>query len=280
MGFEIEPLTSTIGAAVVGLDPRDVDAATAPSLRSALAEHGVLVLRAPGMTVDEQLAFGTCFGPTVGHPVREHLLGGDEPIALVENHGEKPSQDDQHFHTDYSFHTHVPQLAILRPEILPSRGGDTIWASTTGAFRLLSEPYRSFLDGLTALHDAGERFWFEVDRTLGTDKTAELRRAFPAREHPVLGRHPISGAPVLFVNPGYTTAIRGLSAVESRTTLAALFEILNDPSLHYRHRWRDGDVVMWDEIATVHRAPSDFFPEHRRLTRVTVGHTAPMARAA
>lgn len=276
--LDIELLTGAIGGAVRGLDPRDVDTASVPAIRAALAEHGVLVFRAPGMSLEEQIAFASRFGPPVGHPVREHL-GGGEPVAVVENHGEKPSQDDQDFHTDYSFHTHVPELAVLRPEVLPSRGGDTIWSSTTAAFRLLSDRYRDFLAGLGGIHDAGERFWFEVDRTLGTDRTAELRRAFPPQEHPVIGRHPLSGVPLLFVNPGYTTAIAGLSAVESRSTLAGLFDVLNDPSLHYRHRWRVGDVVMWDELATVHRGTADFFPEHRRLTRVTVGHTAPATRA-
>jgi len=275
-----EPLTSSIGAAVQGIDPREVEGATATEIRTALADHGVLVFRAPDMTLEEQIAFASQFGSPVGHPVREHLLGTGEPVALVENHPDKPAQDDQHFHTDYSFHTHIPQLAVLRPEVLPSRGGDTIWSTTIGACRLLSERYRAFLDGLVATHDAGEGFWFEVDRTLGSDKTAELRRAFPAQQHPVVGRHPVNGESVLFVNPGYTTTIPDLSAAESRATLAMLFEILNDPSLHYRHRWRDGDLVMWDELTTVHRAPSDFGDEHRRLTRVAVGHTAPDALAA
>lgn len=275
--LDLEPLTSSIGAAVHGLDPRAVDAATAPLVRSALAVHGVLVFRAPGMTLDEQLEFAARFGDPIGHPVREQLRGeADDPVAVVENHGEKPSQDDQHFHTDYSFHTHVPELAVLRPEVLPSRGGDTIWSSTTAAFRLLSPRFVDFLRGLSGIHDAGERFWFEVDRTLGADATAALRRDFPPREHPVVGRHPLSREPVLFVNPGYTIGLTELGPVESRATLAALFDVVNDSSLHFRHRWRPDDVVMWDEVTTVHRAPSDFYPEHRRLTRVAVGRTAPL----
>lgn len=274
--LDLEPLTSSIGAAVHGLDPRDVDAGRVQALRVALAEYGVLVFRAPGMSVDEQVEFASRFGSPVGHPVSERLRGeADDPVAVVENHGEKPSQDDQHFHTDYSFHTHVPELAVLRPEVLPSRGGDTIWSSATGAFRLLSDRYVGFLRGLSGIHDAGERFWFEVDRTLGTDAAAALRREFPPREHPVVGRHPLTGSPVLFVNPGYTVGITGLSPTESRTTLAALFDVLNDSSLHFRHRWRGDDVVMWDELTTVHRGSSDFFPQHRRLTRVAVGRTAP-----
>jgi taurine dioxygenase len=279
--LDLEPLTSSIGAAVHGLDPRAVDATTAPLVRTALAEHGVLVFRAPGMTVDEQVEFASRFGAPIGHPVRAHLGGeAEDPVALVENHGEKPSQDDQHFHTDYSFHTHVPELAILRPEILPSRGGDTIWSSASAAFRLLSDRFVEFLRGLAGVHDAGARFWFEVDRTLGSEAAAELRKAFPPQEHPIVGRHPLTGTPLLFVNPGYTVGVTELNATEGRATLGALFDIVNDSSLHFRHRWHADDVVMWDELTTVHRAPSDFFPEHRRLTRVAVGRTAPEPLAA
>ena len=275
--LDLEPLTSSIGARVHAGDPRDLDDRRVSLVRAALAEHGVLVFRAPGMSKDEQVEFASRFGAPVGHPVREQLGGPTEdPVAVVENHGEKPSQDDQHFHTDYSFHTHVPELAVLRPEVLPSRGGDTIWASTTAAFRLLSDRYVDFLRGLSGVHDAGERFWFEVDRTLGTEAAASLRREFPPQEHPVVGRHPVTGSPLLFVNPGYTIGLTGLSPTESRSTLAALFDVVNDSSLHFRHRWQLGDLVMWDELTTVHRAPSDFSPDHRRLTRVTVGRTAPL----
>ena len=276
--FSIEPLTSTIGARVTGIDPREVDDAIASSLRQELGSHGVLVFEAPGMTAAEQCEFAESFGPPMGHPVKEFLLGrADDPVAVVENHGEKPSQDDQDFHTDYSFNPEIPDLAILRPEILPMKGGDTIWSSTTAAYRLLSETYREILSGLNAVHDAGPRFWFEIDRMLGSEQAAKAREAFPAVVHPMITAHPVSGEPLLFVNPGYTVAIEGLTSMESRSMLTMLFELLNDSSLHYRHRWQSDDLVMWDEHATVHRGPSDFHPEHRRLTRVTSNRRAPKA---
>lgn len=276
--FSIEPLTSTIGARVTGIDPREVDDAIASSLRQELSIHGVLVFEAPGMTAAEQCEFAESFGPPMGHPVKEFLLGrADDPVAIVENHGEKPSQDDQDFHTDYSFNPEIPDLAILRPEILPMKGGDTIWSSTTAAYRLLSETYREILSGLNAVHDAGPRFWFEIDRMLGSEQAAKAREAFPAVVHPMITAHPVSGEPLLFVNPGYTVAIEGLTSMESRSMLTMLFELLNDSSLHYRHRWQSDDLVMWDEHATVHRGPSDFHPEHRRLTRVTSNRRAPKA---
>ena len=271
-----DPLTSSIGARVAGLDLTTTDEETLCEVRAALTEYGVLVFPGQTMSREQQCELAARFGPSHGHPVREFLTGrSDEPIALVENHADKPPQDDQNFHTDYSFNSVIPDLAILRAEVIPSRGGDTMWSSTTAAYAAMSAPLKAVLEGLVALHEPGERFWFEYARVLGDDAVAAARKAFPGAEHPVVESHPLSGQPLLFVNRGYTTRILGVTPRESRALLDLLFDQLYDPAFHYRHRWRAGDVVMWDEHATVHMGPHDFYPEHRRLTRVTAGHRAP-----
>lgn len=276
--LQLRPLTSTTGAQVVDLDPRHADDHQIVAIREALSEHGVLVFQSVGMTVDEQVTFTKRFGPSHGHPVSEFLSGTTaDPISVVENDEKKAPQDDQNFHTDYSFNTAIPDLAVLRVEVIPPRGGDTIWSNAQAAYEGLSDPLKGFIGDLVAVHDAGERFWFEMDRTLGPDRAASARRAFPGATHPVVAAHPCTGRPLLFVNPGYATQIVGLKPRESRALLNLLFDQLNDPSYHYRHRWQPGDVVMWDEHATVHMGPHDFFPAHRRLTRVTAGSRQPVA---
>jgi taurine dioxygenase len=276
----IRELCSGIGAEV-DLDLATVDPATCAELRRLLAQHGVLVFHDQSIDAEQQVALGEKFGVPHGHPVREFVTQRhDEPIALIENDADKPSQDDQNFHTDYSFHATIPDLAILRAEVLPTRGGDTIWSSGTLAYARLSEMMKSFVSDLHALHEAGERFWFEYARALGDDAVQRVRSAFPGVVHPVVVEHPVTAAPILFVNPGYTTRIVELAPRESRKVLELLFDHLNDPAFHYRHKWRPGDVVFWDEHATVHLGPHDFFPEHRRLTRVTAGHTAPRQYAS
>ena len=276
--IEIEPLTGSVGARVHDVDPRTADDATIVALREALARHGVLVCTSPGMSVEEQTAFTARFGPAHGHPVQEFLRGGPaDPVSAVENDDVKLPQNDQHFHVDYSFHTHVPELAVLRPEVIPPRGGDTIWSSAAAAFAGLSPRMQDVARGLEARHDAGDQFWFEMDRTLGPDATAKLRRAFPGVAHPVVATHPVSGEELLFVNPGYTRAIVGLHERESRAILDLLFAQLQDPAFHYRHHWKDGDLVLWDELTTAHMGPNDFAPARRKLTRVTAGRVAPQA---
>jgi taurine dioxygenase len=270
-------LTSSIGAEIPGLDLNDLDAEQVAGIRSALSDHGVLVFRDQVMSPDQQCAFGARFGPSHGHPVRQFLKGDEPnpPLELVENHAGKAPQEDQNFHTDNSFNTVIPDLSILRPEVIPSNGGDTIWSSTIAAYEGLSAPVKGFVDGLVALHEPSERFWFEYARTLGDEAVQKARQAFPGAEHPVVECHPFTGKPLLFVNCGYTTRIVGVTPRESRSILSLLFDQLKDPAFHYRHKWRPGDVVMWDEHGTVHMGPHDFYPEHRRLTRVTAGYRAP-----
>jgi taurine dioxygenase len=272
----VEPLTSTLGARIAGLDLVGADDVQCHEIRDALSEYGVLVFPDQIMTAQEQCKFTARFGPSHGHPVREYILGRpDDPLSLVENYADKPPQDEQSFHTDYSFNTVVPDLAVLRAEIVPPTGGDTIWSSSVAAYEALSETIKAILQGLVAVHEAGERFWFEYARTLGDEVVGPARKAFPGAQHPVVETHPLTGRELLFVNAGYTVRIVGLSPRENRAVLGLLFDQLRDPAFHYRHKWRLGDVVMWDEHSTQHMGPHDFYPHARRLTRVTAGHREP-----
>jgi taurine dioxygenase len=275
--IEARPLTSAIGARVEGVQLRTVDAAGVESIRRALYEHGVLVFPAQEIDRQQHVEFARRLGEVKGHPVAEFLFGDADPLAVVENDGDKLPQDDQNFHVDYSFGPEIPDLAVLHSEVLPPAGGDTMWASAAAAYDALSPLMREFLDGLTARHDAGERFWFEMRRTLGPEPSDRARDHFQGNSHPVVCVHPITGRRLLFVNPGYTVAINGLSTRESDGMLRMLFDHLNNPAFHFRHHWRDSDVVIWDEHLTAHMGPFDFAPHHRRLVRVTAGSNAPSA---
>jgi taurine dioxygenase len=271
------PLTSSIGAVVDGVQLRDIGDADARALRDALAEHGVLVFPRQELTREQQVEATAHFGVVHGHPVPEFLFGAADPVAVVENDSDKPPQEDQQFHVDYSFSTEIPDLAVLHAEVLPPNGGDTMWSNAGAAYDALSPRMQEFLDGLTARHDAGDKFWWEMRRTLGEESSERAREHFQGNSHPLVCVHPVTGRRVLFVNPGYTVAINELNRSESTGVLRMLFEHLNNPAFHYRHRWSDSDVVMWDEHLTAHMGPFDFAPHHRRLARVTAGSTAPVA---
>jgi taurine dioxygenase len=271
------PLTSSLGARVEGVELATVDDEGAAGIRDALHRHGVLVFPEQRLDREQQVAFAARLGPVRGHPVPEFLFGRADPVSVVENDGDKLPQDDQQFHVDYSFAPEIPDLAVLRVEVLPPAGGDTMWASAAAAYDALSPPMREFLGALTARHEAGDRFWYEVRRTLGPEGSDRARDRFQGISHPVVCSHPVTGRRVLFVNPGYTVAINELGARESEGLLRLLFDHLNNPAFHFRHRWRESDVVIWDEHLTAHMGPFDFAPHHRRLARVTAGRTAPAA---
>lgn len=277
MGLTMHRLTSCIGAVVEGVQLASIGDDDADAIRAALNEHGVLVFPRQDMTREQQVDATARFGAVHGHPVPEFLFGAADPVAVVENDGDKLPQDDQQFHVDYSFSTQVPDLAVLHAEVLPPKGGDTMWSNVGAAYDALSPRMRSFLDGLTARHDAGDKFWWEMRRTLGEEPSERAREHFQGNSHPIVCAHPMTGRKLLFVNPGYTVAINELSRSESDGVLGLLFAQLHNPAFHFRHRWSDDDVVMWDEHLTTHMGPFDFAPHHRRLTRVTAGSTTPVA---
>ena len=136
---------------------------------------------------------------------------------------------------------------------------------------------RGFLDGLTARHDAGERFWFEMRRTLGPEPSDRARDHFQGNSHPVDLRAPGDGSRAAVREPRVHGRDQRVDHAESDGLLRMLFDHLNNPAFHFRHRWRDSDVVIWDEHLTAHMGPFDFAPHHRRLVRVTAGSSVPSA---
>jgi taurine dioxygenase len=277
MALVAVPLTSSLGAGVEGVQLASVDDAGVAGIREALHRYGVLVFPEQRLDREQQVEFAARLGPVHGHPVPEFLFGGADPVSVVENDGDKLPQDDQHFHVDYSFAPAIPDLAVLRAEVVPPAGGDTMWAGAAAAYDALSPRMREFIDGLTARHEAGDRFWYEMRRTLGPDPTERARDHFQGISHPIVCTHPVTGRRLLFVNPGYTVAINELGARESEGVLRMLFDHLNNPAFHFRHRWHESDVVIWDEHLTAHMGPFDFAPHHRRLARVTAGRNTPAA---
>src|SRR5689334_15369775 len=136
--LRVTRLTSSLAAEVVGFRLTETTDADVARIRDALHEHGVLVFREQDMSRDEQLAFTSKLGPVHSHPVQEFLRGPGDPFGIVENDEAKPPQDSQNFHVDYSFNRVIPDLAVLRAEVIPPRGGDTMWSSAAAAYDALS----------------------------------------------------------------------------------------------------------------------------------------------
>ncbi|MCB2072144.1 MAG: TauD/TfdA family dioxygenase [Novosphingobium sp.] len=285
--LSVEPLTTNIGARLDGIDIRDISAGQAEAIRNALDEHGVIVFSGQQAGLEDQKRLAEVFGPLEPLPTLKFL--GWEPVLVVEDivkgRRDRPASmqwgEHQGWHTDSTFTAQVPRIAVLRPEIIPPTGGGTSWTSLCAAYDDLSQEMQNWLSGLRATHAEPPGYREAIGLR---DKPADVQRAFeeafPPLSHPIVIRHPRSGRRALFVNPTYTVKIEGLSHKESRHILNFLFNHIAQSDFVYRHRWRDGDIVVWDELVTLHLAPDDYAPHKRRVVRVTAGLETPTAAVA
>ena len=263
----VTPTGGRLGAEVEGFDlSRDLTADQVEQLRSALAEHLVLVF--PGQSLDDesQLRFALNFGDPYVHPLgRAHVT---EPRCehIVDDVDHPPYQD--YWHTDVTWDPEPPTFGTLRIIDRPTRGGDTIFANMYAAYDDLSPTMAGLLEPLRAIHTMGVGTAFITKA--GPEAVAKARAAFPGAEQPVIGVHPWTNRRFVNVNATFTEAIVGLSPTESSTLLDLLCAHAADPNIQYRHQWRDGDVVIWDERCTQHFAVADYMPQRREMGRVAV----------
>lgn len=274
--LEIRPLKPNIGAEVRGVDLREpLEAPVIATLNHALAEHGVLVFRDQDITVEQQMVFGRRFGDLSVHPFSAHLAEHPEVIVLDYTADNPPSLTDI-WHSDETFRAEPPMATMLHAKIVPELGGDTLFANMAAAYAGLSAPMQGLIDGLEAVHD------FKPFRTLFTHSEAhrkklhELEDLYPHVTHPVVRIHPVSGAKVLFVNPQFTLYIKGMKADESRALLDVLFRQASVPEYQLRLEWQRHTLALWDNRLVQHYAVHDYYPQRRRLERVTIKGDRPI----
>jgi len=259
----VEPLSATIGAAVSGIDlASPPTAGHRDALVSALHEHGLLLFRGQPIDDASHKRLAATFGPLHSFP---NSVGWEDPQVLVLDSTTTDAKRDgtAAWHTDASFETEPPSASVLRDVMVPSLGGDTIWASMYAAYDALSPAVQTFLGGLAAEHDNSVY--------LGHAMTSgELISAV----HPVVVEDPVTGRPALYVNSQYTKRIVGLSPSESTHILRFLFDHVTAPEFSVRLAWEPGTIVVWEERVTQHCA----VPGHtgrRILKRVTVAGDRP-----
>lgn len=259
--MEIRPLAGALGAEVVGLDlANGIEEADFSAARDALHRSGVICIRDQGaMTPEDQLAFAAKWGEISIHPYVPSIEGYPGIMKIYD-----PNPITQTWHSD-STHMREPHAyTVLLARVLPKVGGDTMFASATRAFELLSPGFQAALRELSAVHE-------------GTSLAAEagLEHEAVVAVHPVVRPHPDTGAEALFVNDNYVTRIEGWTPEESRPLLEYLYGVIGRYENTYRHRWRGGDLVIWDNRSTQHAVVGDVAGEERVLHRVTIAGNAP-----
>jgi taurine dioxygenase len=268
------PLTPVIGAEILGANLANPDADQVEQIRRALIDHGVVFFRdQPRLAPADQIAFARRFGELHAHPAAPHLEGHPE-IFEIHAHADSRVANGNGWHSDVSCDEEPPLGTLLQMHVLPSCGGDTLFASMTAACETLSPALQAFLRTLTARHES-EHVYRGRYADRGVDDGG---RTYPSATHPVVRTHPESGRQALYVNPGFTTRICELEHEESRALLDLLYRHQQRPEFQVRFRWTENAIALWDNRSTQHFALWDYWPEERRGHRVTIRGDRPYFR--
>jgi len=272
--LQIEPYNPLIGATVHGVDLANAtDETLRTELRRALAEFQVLFFRAQSLTPEKQLEAARIFGnPDKAKAFFPRLEGHTSVEKIESGTGMSYKKVADQWHTDITWSSNPPTGTILFGQTIPASGGDTLWASATRAYDLLSPALQTYVETLQALHSFEPSGWPDafLARENGEALYAQARAANQPVLHPVVRTHPITGRKILYVNPEFTTKIKGLERKESDALLTLLFAQFEKPEVQARLRWEQNTVAIWDNRATQHRAVPDFTGA-RLLHRVTFG---------
>lgn len=274
----VQAIGPTIGAEILGAGlAGPIDDAVFRVLDAALVEHKMIFFRGRDITSAQQVAFGRLWGELEIHPMRPNL-GHLPEIMVLDNHKDNPVLSTDVWHADTTFRARPTKISILRCLVIPERGGDTLFADMCAAFDGLDDKTQAFISGLEAVHD------FKNFRALFSESNedrkslAEMERRFPNPTHPVVTTHPVSGRKVLFVNPQFTLAIKGMNDGESAALLARLYDQAKVPEYQFRLRWFPHTVAVWDNRSTQHYAANDYYPNRRHMERVAVVGERPAKR--
>lgn len=270
MNLDIRPLGTVIGAEVNGLDlNQPLDNATKTSLYQGFLDHLLLCVR--DQTIQDIGAFLNA-ARHFGSPKVQQLQGyraTEFPEAgLVSSDDLDQSGDGKRivrgtmFHTDESFIAVPPKATILYAVEVPNQGGDTRFVNMQAAYDALDDNTKAKIDGLNAVHFYGKD---RGSRKVPAMSAAELKAAPPV-SHPIVRAHDETRKKAIYVHETMTDYVDGLPPGESESLLCHLYaHTTENPDFQYRHQWRKGDFVIWDDRATLHAATADYDEDQRRL---------------
>lgn len=290
MKLEIRPFEGVIGAEVRGVDlAGTVDEATFRRIEDAWNRHSVLVFREQKIDEAQHITFSRRFGELEEHVLYQYLHPKYPEIFIVSNVKDETGRHvgaydaGRYWHTDLSYMAVPSRGSLLYAMEIPHADdgrvlGDTLWTSTAAAYEGLSEAMKARIEPLRAefsLENRHRKLVADGDAAAALD--TRHKQSAPPVVHKVVRTHPVTGRRCIYVNEGQTARILGVPEDESRELLQALWAECTRPEYIYRHSWRVGDVVMWDNVPTQHLAICDYaLPQRRYLQRTTLRGSAPI----
>ena len=271
---ELRPLGKALGTEALGIDlSTPLDEATFAWIEKAFAEHPVLVFRDQRLEAADIAAFGRRFGVPRKHALVKYRHAEFPEVSWLTNveegggvdwYGVKRATD---WHTDSTYEEELPLLAMLHALEVPSTKGGTMFADMRAAYQALPDGIKERLAALVGLHGrssgpAGERLY-------GDDKGATEKK-YTELPRPAVISHPVTGRPILFVNPMHTHGFEGMERERAWELIEELAAHATQERFTYYHSWRVGDLLIWDERATMHRGAGDYRPDERRIMLRTI----------
>jgi taurine dioxygenase len=275
--LRLAPLSPGFGLEATGVDlALPMSEAALSEFAAAFFRAQVLVVRAQMLAPEEFVAFARGLGPPEPHVIDQFHHPADPNILILSNRRKDGvplglADAGTYFHTDYSY-LQVPARATTLYSIeVPSRGGDTLFADQYAAYDGLPAAMRARIEPLTAIHHYGNRKdQDEASRTAASLLTAEQKAKMPLVTHPLVRRHPVTGRPALYAVSGSSFGIVGMPDDEAIALLDELAAHATAPRYVFRHSYRVGDVVIWDNASLLHSATLTDPDDPRTLWRITI----------
>lgn len=271
----VAPVTPAIGAEIGGVDlalPLGSDVRR--EIHTALMRHQVVFFRDQDISPGQFAAFARPWGRLRRARKAAFELLEDAPeVSVLINDEERPPNVN-HFHPDGIFREEPEFASILHAQEAPEFGGDTIFVSMIEAYEALSDEMKKYIEGHTATHDFMKlhsspqkaRSW----KGDNAARMAAMAKDHPPVSHPMVHAHPVTGQKSLYVSESFTSHIDGVSREESDAVLLELYRHYERPEFQCRFRWRTHSIAFWDNRATLHYAVADYWPERRRMNRMTI----------
>jgi taurine dioxygenase len=283
MNFAIRPLSPHFGAEVTGLDlARPLADRDFTRIRRAFFEAGVMVVRDQHIEPADQVRFSRRFGKLQIHVLTQFQLSGEPEVLVLSNDkaadGTALGFEDagRYWHSDLSY-VETPSLATMLYAIdIPPDGGDTLFVDMYRAYETLPDAAKARIEGRAAVHSYTANYDRNQSRPGARPALTDAQKArLKDVVHPIVRTNENTGRKALYVSPGFTIAVVGMSDAEGRTLLDELFAHILRDEFRYVHKWRAFDFLCWDNRGTIHHATL-YDPKHRRhLHRTTVEGTRP-----
>jgi taurine dioxygenase len=275
MPFAVRPLTKNLGAEISGLKLADgVSEEVFSAIYRAWLQYQVLLFPPQDLPPDRQVSFARQFGTVQIHVMNQYHADGYPELYRLSNldenghpNGRHPDKGTLAWHTDGSWRRVTGQATIIYGEVVADSGGETHFCDMYGAYERLSAPWKARIAGMRAVHNLD----FSRTRRHGEDPMTEAQRLqTPPVDHPVVRTHPETGRRCLYLGD-HAEYLVGMPYAEGRAIIEELNALAIHPDLTYEHRWKTGELIVWDNRCLMHRAtPYDPFTQRRVVRRCTV----------